>query len=135
MTEKEKKNLSKDELQLLINEMTTQVVKVAELVDQVFPDKAVGEGIKKCADQLRTHVNTLTTQVVKERLAEAAEIPVSELVKMAKKECHASFKLLTSLRESNIDGQASVFETVGLHARELFETIVSYETCIKGDTP
>lgn len=130
----EEKVLSKDELQLLINEMTTQVVKVAELVDQVFPEKAVGIGIKNCADRLRSHVNTLTTQVVKERLAEAAEISVPELLKMAKKECHASFKQLATLRESQEDGLAPIFETVGLHARELFDTIISYETCVKGDS-
>lgn len=114
--------LSKEKLQQLIEEMTDRVIKVAELVDQVFPDKKAGIGIKECADQLQTYMNTFAAQT-------QDDIPMSELVALAKKECADSFKLLRTLKEEE---DVSRFRVVSHHNRELFKLLVSEETCVKG---
>ena len=121
-----------DQLQLIINEMTDRIIKVAELVDKAFPEKQAAAGIKACADQLRSHVNTLSAQALKAKYAKTVKVSTASLVEMAKKECSESFKLLsTFIGTDSATLDYKVFEIVSNHARDLFKTLVSEETCVQ----
>jgi hypothetical protein len=51
--------LTNTELSNVIQELLIRVVKVAELVDHVFPEQAVGQGIKETAATLKKYVQEL----------------------------------------------------------------------------
>lgn len=142
MTEK----LTKDELQSVISVMTARVTKVAELVDQVFPDQEVGAGIKECADKLRGHVQCLTDMheqepdtdldfTVNSLPIKVNNITRKELTALAAQDCMATFKLLNSFRgkleaaspAETFELQLRVLDVLGTHAREEMRTLTSYD--------
>ena len=139
MTEK----LTKDELQNVIEMMTARVTKVAELVDQVFPDQEVGAGIKDCADKLRGHVQSLTDMHEPDTdLDFTISLPTkvdkvtrAELTALAAQDCRATFKLLESFRSKleavspaeTFELQLRVLDVLGTHAREEMRTLTSYD--------
>jgi hypothetical protein len=138
--------LTKDELQNVISVMTARVVKVAELVDQVFPDQEVGAGIKDCAAKLRGHVQCLTDMhehepdtdldfTVNNLPINVNNITRKELTTLAAQDCMATFKILESFRSKleaaspaeTFELQLRVLDVLGTHAREEMRTLTSYD--------
>lgn len=124
--------LNQTELTQVIQDMTDRIVKVAELVDQVFPDKEVGAGIKVCADKLVGHVNSITSaknvtnDFTINDLTKDSKEPVSTeaILKLAKRSCYETFeKLLTLDVSSNVE----MFSEMSLHARDLLKLIGEHE--------
>lgn len=119
-----------DDLNEVINDMLTRIGKVAELVDQVFPDKEIGIGIKECGNKLREHVQTLSIKASGIDILDDDPVKTAEsLTDIATKECLASFKQIKELRESGLtnhgesDLQIKAFDSLSNHARELFAII------------
>ena len=142
MTEK----LTKDELQNVIATMTARVAKVADLVDQVFPDQDAGAGIKDCADKLRGHVQSLTDMheqepdtdldfTINSLPIKVDKVTRAELTALAAKDCMATFKILESFRSKlesaspaeTFELQLRVLDVLGTHAREEMRTLTSYD--------
>lgn len=125
--------LSKDELQAVINEMTARVGKVADLVDQVSPDKAVGVGIRDLVDKLRGHVQSFTEihdemdDFVLDDSRPAKVISPSELKLLAIKNCEETFKQLDAMvRIPNVINSPDTLraiEVFGRHGRELYASL------------
>lgn len=132
--EKTSEQMTNDELNGVINEMLTRITKVADLVDQAFPDKDAGTGIKACADKLRGHVHVLTTRAEEDHNIDDVlidDLPTravniwDSLKELALKDCIATFKALNVIRENSKDNmgdlQLRTIDVLGTHARELFD--------------
>jgi len=124
--------MTNDELNGVINEMLTRITKVADLVDQAFPDRDAGTGIKACADKLRGHVNVLAIRAEDNNddiLIEDIPTRVMDiwdgLKELAIKDCTATFKALEVIRNNSKDNmgelQLRTIDVLGTHARELFD--------------
>jgi hypothetical protein len=112
-----------DDLNEVINDMLTRIGKVAELVDQVFPDKEIGIGIKECGNKLREHVNTLSIKASGIDILDDDPVKAAEsLTDIATKECLASFKQVKAFRETNLTD--TTFDSLSLHARELLAILL-----------
>ena len=112
-------NTNSDDLNEVINDMLTRIGKVAELVDQVFPDKEIGIGIKECGNKLREHVQTLSIKASGVDILDYDD-PVKaaeSLTDIATKECLAAFKQVIALRETGILDKT--FDSLSLHVRGL----------------
>lgn len=129
--------MTKEELQAVINEMSSRVVKVAELVDQVFPDQEVGIGIKECADKLCGYVQAVSAapKEIHDELdmdpltVVAKPATVEDLKRLALENCVAAFKKLKKfeLRDGDLtDNQIGELDVLSTHARELFTTLVEW---------
>ena len=138
MTE-ETATMTKEELQALINEMSSRVVKVAELVDKVFPEQEVGIGIKECADKLCSYVQAVSVmpkeihdELDTDPLADFAitkPTTVEDLKRLALENCISTFKRLKKFesREGDLtDNQVGELDVLSTHARELFTTLVEW---------
>ena len=135
--EKTSEQMTNDELNGVINEMLTRMTKVADLVDQAFPDKDAGPGIRVCADKLRSHVNVLTTRADEDHNMDDVlidDIPTRQVnidsiwnsvKELALKDCIATFKALEVIRNNSKDNmgdlQLRTIDVLGTHARELFD--------------
>ena len=135
--EKTSEQMTNDELNGVINEMLTRITKVADLVDQAFPDRDAGTGIKACANKLRGHVNVLTTRAEEDHSIDDVlieDMPTRQvnieaiwesLKELALKDCIATFKALEMIRTNSKDNmgdlQLRTIDVLGTHARELFD--------------
>lgn len=127
--------LNKDELEQVIKETTARIIKVAEVVDQVFPDKGMGEQLKESASRLCGHVNSLTNLVEQDEmdniliddLPVKKEASLDDLKSMAANECYATLKTLASTRALTVppsDEQLKAIEVLGTHARGLLSILL-----------
>jgi hypothetical protein len=121
--------LTNEELSSVISEMLTHMNSVADLVDNVFPDKKAGADLKQSANKLCAHVNAITEGVesAKEQPSDAAPANmVEELLAIAAKDCKATFKALEELKalQNYDDLLIKKYDVLSNHARELLDTIV-----------
>jgi hypothetical protein len=128
MTEENNK-LSNEELNHVITEMLGRVGKVADLVEQVFPDKGLGLGIRDSVDKLKGHVQTLANRSMPddlipiEDLLTDTKLDITTLDEIALKDCIDSFKHRAKLIENNDPTTVKTLELVSQHARELYASI------------
>jgi hypothetical protein len=128
--------LNKDELERVIKETTARIMKVAEVVDQVFPDKGMGEQLKESASRLCGHVNSLTNLVAQDEMdnmliddlpiKKEVIVTVDELKIVATNECSAIFKMLETTRNKiNLSTEdLRAIEVLGTHARGLLSLLL-----------
>lgn len=127
MTEENK--LSNEELNHVVTEMLGRVGKVADLVEQVFPDKGLGLGIRDSVDKLKGHVQTLVNRSMSadlipiDDLLTDANLDIATLDGIALKDCIDSFKYKAKLIENNDPTTVKTLEIIGQHARELYASI------------
>jgi len=130
--------MTKEELQAVINEMSSRVVKVAELVDQVFPDQAIGTGIKDCTEKLCGYVKTFSAatpirdemdDLLLDDTTAPKPVTIDELKALALKNCIDTFTLLEKFNTSEprdlTEQQLRELDIRSTHARELFTILES----------
>jgi hypothetical protein len=127
--------LNKEELNKTITEMLGRIGKVADVVDQVFPDKGVGAEMRESADKLKNYVQTLASKtmyddgdiLIDDLILQDETVSFTNLKKLAMKDCMATFKQLNPCTNFATDSDLKIYETLSRHARELFTFIVNSE--------
>jgi len=104
--------------------MLTHMEEVATFVDSVFPERQAGAELKQYATKLCSHVTSLTqeTPTVEK---DTENVEVGTLVTMASRECKSAFKALAEFRLQKEEDDKT-FDSLSVHARELFRTLVMY---------